>query len=93
MERMCQHKVQESRDENIFTVRESSQIDNSKYYHFNKSHEHNTNKCIHLKNAIKGLTKKGRLSEYTKDDKKDQDDSPKSKKSLDKTINVMNRGK
>lgn len=37
-----------------------------------KSHDHNTNECTHLKNAIEVVIKKGRLTKYTrKGDRKD----------------------
>lgn len=33
-------------------VKESSRTDKSKYYHFHKSHNYNTNDCIQLKDTI-----------------------------------------
>lgn len=35
---------------------------------FHKSHGHNTEKCLHLKDAKKELIKKGMLSLYTQED-------------------------
>lgn len=41
-------------------VKEHTQTDKSKYCHFHKSHNHNTNDFIQVKNMIEGLFKKGR---------------------------------
>lgn len=51
-----------------YLVRESSRIDKSKYFRFHKSHYHNTNKCIHMKDEIEDMIKNGKLTKYTQED-------------------------
>lgn len=46
-----------------------------------------------MKDAIKWLIKKGFMFKYTKNDKRDWDDSSKSKHSLDKIIDYVTQGK
>src|ERR1044072_5510989 len=48
----------------------STGTDESKIYRLHKSHENDTNECIHLKNAssTEDLIKKGRLGRCAKDD-------------------------
>lgn len=41
----------------MYQVSESSQTDKSKYCHFHKSHDHNTNDFIQLKDVIEGMTR------------------------------------
>lgn len=62
-----------------FPNRESSQTNKTKYFCFNKGHNHNTDDYIQLRYAIKGLIKRGRLFEYMKGGKKEKEDSPKIK--------------
>ena len=50
----------------LIPISESSWTDKKKYYNFHKGHDHNTNDCIQLKDAIEGLIKRGRLYEYVK---------------------------
>ena len=40
--------------------------DNSKYYRLHKSHRHNTEDCIHLKDTIEILIRDGNLNQYKK---------------------------
>lgn len=42
---------------------------------------------------IEGLIKKGRIFKYTKDGKRDQEDSTRNKQSPKKTVKVMAEGK
>lgn len=50
-----------------------------KYFLFHKSHYHTTNDFIQLKGAIKGLVKRGHLSEYIRGDKRDKEECMKKK--------------
>lgn len=77
----------------MYLVREFVQTDWSKYCCFYKSHYHNTDNCIQLKDVIKGLLKKGWMSEYTMDRKRSRKDSPKRKKSPKKSVEVVSRNK
>lgn len=64
----------------------------SEYFHFHKRHNHTTNYYIQLNMKLKSW-KKGKLTEYTKDGKKDRENSPKRKQSLKKFIEVMVKAK
>lgn len=46
-------------------VIESSRIVKSKYFHFHKSCSHKTNECVHMKDVIEELIKKGSRTEQT----------------------------
>lgn len=70
----------------------SSQKDKFKYCRFHKSHDHNTNNCVELKDAIEGLIKKGRLAEYIRDNKRGREDSLEKKQSRKKTVEVVVKG-
>lgn len=56
MERVLQEcakiEFKEARGEISQSLKESIQIDKKKYYIFNKCHKHETNECIHRKDAI-----------------------------------------
>ncbi|XP_058756415.1 uncharacterized protein LOC131629649 [Vicia villosa] len=41
-------------------------VDKSKFCHFHKGHGHNTEECIHLKDAIEILIREGHLKQYAK---------------------------
>lgn len=41
----------------------------SKYCHFHKCHDYNTNGCFQLNDVIEELIKKGHLSKYTHESK------------------------
>ncbi|XP_058786680.1 uncharacterized protein LOC131661234 [Vicia villosa] len=41
-------------------------VDKSKYYRFHKGHRHNTEDCIHLKDAVEILIMEGHLKQYAK---------------------------
>ncbi|XP_058782841.1 uncharacterized protein LOC131657461 [Vicia villosa] len=41
-------------------------MDNSKFFRFHKGHGHNTEDCIHLKDAIEILIREGHLKQYAK---------------------------
>lgn len=53
---------------NPYPVKESTKMNKFKYLCLHKSHDHNTNDCIYLKDAIKYLINKGKLSENIQDD-------------------------
>lgn len=42
---------------NNYLIRDSEE--KNKYFHFYTSHDHNTNECVHLKDAIEVLLKRG----------------------------------
>jgi hypothetical protein len=44
-------------------------VDKTKYCRFHKCHEHTTDDCIHLKDAIELLIQRGRLKQYVKNPK------------------------
>lgn len=69
MEGVHEYKLEEVGIRNPYPVRGYSQTHKSKYCCFHKIHGHNTNSCIQLKDAKEGLIKKGRLAEYTNDNK------------------------
>lgn len=64
----CKHWFKEDDIINPYPIKESSRTNKSKYFHFHKSHGHNTNNCIHLKDSIKELINKEWLTEHTWDD-------------------------
>lgn len=74
-------EFKESKIKNLYPSKESSETDKSKYCRFRKSYNHNTNDCIQLKDVIEGMVKKLRLEKYTRDTKRDREDSQKKKKS------------
>lgn len=82
-------KFKEAKIRNTYTVRESAQTEESKYNRFYKSHDYNTNNCIQLKDEYERIIKKGKLFDYTLDDKMSQEDTPKRKYSPKKTIEVV----
>lgn len=86
-------ELTETRTNNLYPVKESAHTSEWKYFYFHKSHDHNTKNCIHLKEVIEGLIKKGQLSQYTKDKKRDWEDSAKRNYPPNKTIEVVARGK
>lgn len=55
-EKMCReftnNELKEVDIRNLYLVRDQSRIDKSKYYGSHKSHDHDTNECIHLKDVI-----------------------------------------
>jgi len=53
---------------NLFeiTSKERKGVDKTKYCRFHKCHEHVTNDCIHLKDAIELLTQQGWLKQFVK---------------------------
>lgn len=63
----------------LYPVREYSQIDKSKYYHFHNCHNHNMIDCIQLKDIIEGLFNKGNLVKYTRKSKRGREDFPNKK--------------
>lgn len=91
LEGVLKYKVQGGK--NLYLVRESTRKDKSNYFLFHKSHGYNTNDCIQLNDAIEGIIKNVWLSEYTKDEKMSQKESPKKKQSPKKVIEVVSRSK
>lgn len=85
-------EFQKTEIKNPFLARESFRTNKSKYLIFHKSHNHTTNDCIQIKDIIEGLIKRGHMSEYTKDSKRDWDDSPKNKFSA-KNVDVVSGDK
>lgn len=59
-------KFQKGRIRTAFLISESSWTNKTKYCHFHKVHDHNTDEFIKLKEIIKGLIKIVRLYEYVK---------------------------
>lgn len=51
-----------------------------------KSHGHYTNDCIQLKDAIKEMIKRGRLTEYMKGGKRDIEESTRGKSPIKTTV-------
>ncbi|XP_058759870.1 uncharacterized protein LOC131633170 [Vicia villosa] len=51
-------------------------VDKSKFCHFHKGHGHNTEDCIHLKDAIEILIREGHLKQYTKKQEAAKDAKP-----------------
>lgn len=86
-------KFKEVRINNSYSVKESTRIDKSKYFHFHKIHKYNTNNCIQLKDAIEGLINKRPMFEYSKDGKMDRDIFSKRKQSTKKIVEFMVEGK
>lgn len=84
-------KFKEAEIKSLYQIREYVHTDWSKYCCFYKSHYHNTDNCIQLKDVIKGLLKKGWMYEYTMDQKRSRNDSPQRKKSLKKVVS-RNKG-
>ncbi|XP_058780878.1 uncharacterized protein LOC131654974 [Vicia villosa] len=48
------------------TMQARPNVDKSKFYRFHKGHGHNTEDCIHLKDAIEILIREGHLKQYAK---------------------------
>lgn len=48
------------------TVTSTSKMDKGKYCHFHKDHGHDIENCIHLKEEIKCLLRRGFLTKYVK---------------------------
>lgn len=57
-----------------YPIRDTSLTDMSKYCRFHKGHNHNTDDCIHLKDAIEGLINRGWLAKYVKGGKRVRED-------------------
>lgn len=57
-------------DYRILLIFFSAHIDKSKYLCFHKGNNHNNDDCIHLRDVIEGLVKKGRSTKYVTGEKR-----------------------
>lgn len=58
---------------NNHSVKESARIDNTRSCHFHKSHGHNADEGLHLKDASDELIKMVMLTQYIKEDGREYD--------------------
>ena len=69
-----------------------SNTDKTKYCRFHKSHGHNTDDCIHLKDAIEILIRDGHLKQFTKNKEAPRQEVQESKKIEEETPSSDNTG-
>lgn len=53
---------------NLYLDKESTITDKRRFCHFHKSHGHNTDECLHLKDTLEELIKNGSLTRYIQED-------------------------
>ena len=89
---MREFRIQTARVRFPKQIPAKANTDKTKYCRFHKSHEHNTDDCIHLKDAIEILICDGHLKQFTKNKEAPRQDVQESKKVEEETPSSDNIG-